>query len=64
MQQIQQKRMMELLFEVEPQKEVISYDDFIKMDLRTGTILEAEKVPKSNKLLKFLVDTGVDKRTF
>lgn len=49
--------------EVEPQKEVISYDDFIKMDLRTGTILEAEKVPKSNKLLKFLVDTGVDKRT-
>ena len=48
---------------VEPQKEVITYDDFMKMDMRTGTILEAEKVPKSNKLLKFKVDTGIDQRT-
>jgi methionyl-tRNA synthetase len=49
--------------EVAVQKEVASYDDFVKMDIRIGTILEAEAVPKSNKLLKFLVDTGMDKRT-
>jgi len=48
---------------VEPQKDVITYDDFMKMDMRIGTILEAEKVPKSNKLLKFKVDTGIDQRT-
>ncbi|MEP2512593.1 MAG: methionine--tRNA ligase subunit beta, partial [Reichenbachiella sp.] len=36
---------------------------FMKMDMRTGTILEAEAVPKSNKLLKFKVDTGIDTRT-
>lgn len=48
---------------VEPQKDEITYDDFVKMDMRIGTILEAEKVPKSNKLLKFKVDTGVDQRT-
>jgi len=49
--------------EVAPMKETIVFDDFMKLDLRVGTILEAEKVEKSNKLLKFLVDTGVDKRT-
>jgi len=48
---------------IEPAKEEISYDDFIKMDMRIGTILKAEMVKKSNKLLKLLVDTGVDKRT-
>jgi methionyl-tRNA synthetase len=46
-----------------PQKEEIVFDDFMKQDIRIGTILEAEAVPKSNKLLKFLVDTGIDKRT-
>ncbi len=46
-----------------PLKETITFDDFSKMDLRTATILEAEKVPKTKKLLKLLVDTGVDKRT-
>jgi methionyl-tRNA synthetase len=46
-----------------PSKENISYDDFVKMDIRTATILEAEKVPKTKKLLKLLVDTGIDKRT-
>ena len=45
------------------QKEVISFDDFMKMDIRIGTITEAEKVKKSNKLLKFKVDTGIDQRT-
>ena len=48
---------------VEPQKDTIAFDDFMKMDMRVGTILEAEKVPKSNKLLKFKVDTGIDQRT-
>ncbi|WP_099766641.1 methionine--tRNA ligase [Chryseobacterium sp. 52] len=46
-----------------PMKEEISFDDFSKIDLRTATILEAEKVEKADKLLKFKVDTGVDIRT-
>ena len=46
-----------------PQKENISFDDFTKMDIRVGEILEAEKVPKADKLLKLIVDTGLDKRT-
>ncbi|MEO9965512.1 MAG: methionine--tRNA ligase [Reichenbachiella sp.] len=49
--------------EVAPQKPEVTFDDFMKMDIRTGTILEAEAVPKSNKLLKFKVNTGVDTRT-
>ena len=47
----------------EPQKETIQYDDFSKMDLRVGTILEAEKMPKANKLLVLKIDTGIDIRT-
>ena len=47
----------------EPQKEVIQFDDFAKMDIRIGTILEAEKMPKANKLLILKVDTGIDIRT-
>lgn len=47
----------------EPQKAETSFDDFTKMDIRLGTILEAEKVEKADKLLKLLVDTGLDKRT-
>lgn len=46
-----------------PMKDSISFDDFIKMDIRVGTILEAVKVPKADKLLQLLVDTGIDKRT-
>lgn len=46
-----------------PQKEETSFDDFTKMDIRLGKILEAEKVKKADKLLKLLVDTGIDKRT-
>ncbi len=46
-----------------PQKDLIQYDDFAKMDIRTGTILEAEKMPKANKLLILKVDTGIDVRT-
>lgn len=48
---------------VNPAKETIEYDDFMKMDIRTGTILEAEKVPKTKKLIKLKVDTGIDQRT-
>lgn len=47
----------------EPQKPTISFDDFSKLDIRTGTILEAEKMPKANKLLVLKVDTGIDVRT-
>lgn len=47
----------------EPQKDDVSFDEFMKMDIRTGTILEAEKVKKADKLLKLLVDTGLDQRT-
>lgn len=46
-----------------PAKEEITFDDFMKMDIRVGTILEAEKVKKSKKLLKLKVDTGIDQRT-
>ncbi|MDB3907663.1 methionine--tRNA ligase, partial [Crocinitomicaceae bacterium] len=42
-----------------PQKEETSFDDFTKMDIRLGKILEAEKVKKADKLLKLLVDTGI-----
>lgn len=44
-------------------KEAISFDDFTKIDIRTATILEAEKVPKTTKLLKLKIDTGLDIRT-
>jgi methionyl-tRNA synthetase len=46
-----------------PQKEDISYDDFSRMDIRIGTILEAVKVPKTKKLMQLKVDTGMDVRT-
>ncbi len=47
---------------VEPQKENVTFDDFSAMDIRVGTILEAEKVKKTKKLLKLTVDTGLDIR--
>lgn len=46
-----------------PQKELISFDDFQKMDIRVGTILEAKKVEKADKLFELKVDTGMDIRT-
>lgn len=48
---------------IAPQKELITYDDFAKMDIRIGTILEAQKMPKADKLLILKVDTGIDIRT-
>jgi methionyl-tRNA synthetase len=47
----------------EPQKPAITFDDFQRLDLRVGTILECERVPKMKKLLKFLIDDGLDRRT-
>ncbi|MDD3891736.1 MAG: methionine--tRNA ligase subunit beta, partial [Bacteroidales bacterium] len=49
--------------EIAPQKEIISYEDFMKMDIRISKVLAAEVVPKTQKLLKLEVDTGIDKRT-
>ena len=48
--------------QVEPQKDAISFNDFQKMDIRVSTILAAEKVAKTKKLLKLTVDTGIDQR--
>lgn len=47
---------------VEPQKSECTFEDFEKMDIRTATVLEAERVPKTDKLLKLTIDTGIDKR--
>ena len=47
----------------EPQKAECTFEDFQKMDIRVSTILEAEKLPKTKKLLKLTIDTGIDKRT-
>jgi len=46
-----------------PAKENITFDDFMKLDIRVGTILEAEKIAKTKKLLKLTIDTGIDQRT-
>jgi methionyl-tRNA synthetase len=47
----------------EPQKDLCTFDDFQKMDIRVVQVLEAERVPKSKKLIKMKVDTGLDQRT-
>ena len=48
---------------VEPQKEEVTFEDFARMDIRTATVLAAERVPKTDKLLKLTIDTGLDTRT-
>jgi methionyl-tRNA synthetase len=53
----------ERAYTVEPQKEMCTYDDFQKLDIRTATVLEAERVPNTDKLLKLTIDTGIDRRT-
>ncbi|MPM18234.1 Methionine--tRNA ligase [bioreactor metagenome] len=50
-------------YRAKPVKESIVYDDFGKLDIRVGTVLECEKVPKADKLLRFLLDDGLNKRT-
>ncbi len=49
--------------QVAPQKELCTFEQFEAMDIRTATVLEAERVPKTDKLLKLTIDTGIDKRT-
>ncbi|VAW10873.1 Methionyl-tRNA synthetase [hydrothermal vent metagenome] len=49
--------------EIMPQKETVAFDDFTKLDIRVGTIIEAEKMAKTKKLLVLKVDTGLDTRT-
>lgn len=49
--------------ELMPQKDTITFDDFTKLDMRVGTIVEAEKMPKTKKLMVLKVDTGLDVRT-
>ena len=64
---ISKKQALEVMIEettpVIPAKENINYDQFSAMDIRTGTILTAEKVAKTKKLLKLTIDTGLDQRT-
>ena len=50
-------------YRAKPVKDNIVYDDFDKLDIRVGTVLECEKVPKTDKLLRFLLDDGLGKRT-
>jgi methionyl-tRNA synthetase len=52
----------EAAHKVEPQKPEVTFEDFGTMDIRTATVLEAERVPKTDKLLKLTIDTGIDKR--
>ena len=47
----------------QPQAEDVDFDTFCRSDLRVGTVLECCKVPKADKLLKFLIDDGLEKRT-
>ncbi len=48
---------------IPPLRPVVQFDDFAKLDLRVGTVVAAERLPKSDKLLKFLIDDGFEKRT-
>ncbi len=47
----------------EPQQSDVPFDDFLKMDIRVGTVIECDRVPKADKLLRFLIDDGMEKRT-
>ena len=49
--------------QVAPQKDECTFEEFEKMDIRTATVLAAERVPKTDKLLKLTIDTGIDQRT-
>ena len=53
----------EAVAHIEPQKEEVEFDDFGRMDIRTASVLAAERVPKTDKLLKLTIDTGIDQRT-
>jgi methionyl-tRNA synthetase len=57
------KNQNDMISEFPSQKELVSFDDFTKMDIRLGTIIAAEKVEKADKLLQLTVQTGIDTRT-
>ena len=50
-------------YQAKPIRENIAFDDFLKLDIRVGTVLECTKVPKADKLLQFRIDDGLEKRT-
>ncbi|MCD7899628.1 MAG: methionine--tRNA ligase [Bacteroides sp.] len=50
-------------YKANPVRENINFDDFTKLDIRVGTVLECQKVPKADKLLQFKIDDGLEKRT-
>lgn len=50
-------------YKANPIRENIQFDDFLKLDIRVGTVLECVKVPKADKLLKFTIEDGLEKRT-
>ena len=50
-------------YRAKPIRENIEFDDFMKLDIRVGTVLECTKVPKADKLLQFRIDDGLEKRT-
>ena len=50
-------------YQAKPIRENITFDDFTKLDIRVGTVLECTKVPKADKLLQFRIDDGLEKRT-
>ena len=50
-------------YKAKPIRENIAFDDFLKLDIRVGTVLECTKVPKADKLLQFRIDDGLEKRT-
>ena len=50
-------------YKAKPIRENIEFDDFMKLDIRVGTVLECVKVPKADKLLQFRIDDGLEKRT-
>lgn len=64
-QKLQETKKMNEEAEKQPEKisDNVSFDDFMKMDIRVGTVLECQKVPKTDKLLQFTIDDGVQKRT-
>ena len=53
----------EAAYKAQPIKDTIPFEDFEKLDIRVGTVLECEKVKKKDKLLRFLIDDGLEKRT-
>ena len=60
---VKEREAAEMAKKVEPQKGEITFEDFGRMDIRTATVLAAERVPKTDKLLKLSIDTGIDERT-